>query len=133
LQNGDGQTRGAAEAKKSNPLTGRNAGYPQAAKADDAGAKQGSDVDVIQTSGQRKREICARQRILGVASIHRVSRKDRLIAEIFHPVVTVPAIAVYAANPGHTGTGSQRQLGRRSSGHLSHDLMTGDELRVNRR
>jgi hypothetical protein len=133
LQNGDGQTRGAAKAKKSNSLTGRNAGHAQAAKADNTSAKQGSDVNVIQAGGQREGEVCARQGVLGVASIDRISRKDRPIAEIFHPVAAVPAIAIDTANPGDTGTGSQRQLGRRASGHLSHDLMAGDKVRANRR
>ena len=57
LQNGNRQAGRAAKAKKSDPLARFNAGNAQAAKADDAGAQQGSDVHVIQTIRQGKGEI----------------------------------------------------------------------------
>ena len=47
LQNGDGETRRTAEAIQSHPLARFNPGHTQAAKADDAGTQQGSDVHVV--------------------------------------------------------------------------------------
>ncbi len=133
LQNGNRQARGASKTKKSNPLSPLHARNPQAAKANDARTQQGRDMHVIQTSGQRKSEICARKGILGVASVHRVSRKCRAITQIFHAVMAVPAITIDAAHPRNTGSRSHRQLCCRTFDYLSHDLMTRNELRSKRR
>ena len=84
---------------------------------------------VIQTSGQRESEIGAHEDILGIASIHRVSRKGGPIAQVFHAVMTVPAIAIDAAHPGNADPRSERQLRGRAFDHFAHDLMTGNELR----
>jgi len=88
---------------------------------------------VIQTSRQRKGEVRAHEDILGITSIQRVSRKGRLITQIFHSVMTVPAIAIYAAHPRDTDTRSERQLRGRAFDHFPHDLMARDELRSKRR
>jgi hypothetical protein len=62
-----------------------------------------------------------------------VSGKRGVIAQILHVVAAEPAIPIYAANPGDANTAPQRQLRRCTGGHLAHNLVTGDELRVNRR
>jgi len=54
LQYGNRQTCGAPKAKKTNSFAMLNAGDTQAAKSDNAGTQQGSDMDVIQAGGQRK-------------------------------------------------------------------------------
>jgi hypothetical protein len=48
-------------------------------------------------------------------------------------VAAVPAAPIHAADPGDTGPASQRQLCGRAPGYFAHDLVTGDELRPNRR
>ena len=57
-------------------------------------------MHIVQTLRERKREVGARQCILGVASIDRVSSKRRVVAQILHAVVAVPAIPIDAADPG---------------------------------
>jgi hypothetical protein len=88
---------------------------------------------VIQPSGQRKGEIGAHEDILGIASIHRVSGEGGPIAQIFHVVMTVPAIAIDTAHPGNADPRSERQLRGRAFDHFPDDLMTGYELRSKRR
>src|SRR5271154_4451026 len=89
-------------------------------------------MNVVQTRRQRKDEVCPRKDILGVAAIHCVARKSRLIAEIFHSVMAVPAITIYTAHPRNSNTGSERQLRSRALDDFSHDLMTRNELRSKR-
>jgi len=107
LQNGDRQTCRAAKTKESDSLSLLNPSHSQAAEADDAGAQQRSDMSVIQARGKRKSEVSARQNIFGIAAIHGVSGKDRLIAEIFHAVMAVPAVTIDATHPGNADTRSQ--------------------------
>ena len=47
LQNGDGEAGGRTEAEKTDPFAGLDTGDAEAAKSDDAGAEQRSDVDGI--------------------------------------------------------------------------------------
>src|ERR1700722_951678 len=109
LQNLDRQTRGAAKTEKSDSLTLLYPGNAQAAKADDPGAQQGSHMHVVQTLRDRKRKVGAHQRILRVATIDGISGECRVIAQVLHAVLTVPAIPIDAANPGDADAASQRQ------------------------
>jgi hypothetical protein len=88
---------------------------------------------VIQARGKRKSEVCARQNIFGIAAIHGVSGKDRLVAEILHAVMAVPAVAIDATHPGNADTRSQRQLLGRAFDYFSYDLMAGNKTRSKRR
>ena len=88
---------------------------------------------VIQARGQRKYEVCACENILGIATIHGISGENRLVAEILHAVMAVPAIAIDAAHPGNADTRSQRQFLGRAFDYFSHDLMAGNEARSKRR
>ena len=105
----------------------------QASKADSAGAQQGGDMYVIQTGRQRKGEVAAREGIFGIAAIHRIPREGGPIAQIFHSVTAVPAIAIYTAHPGNTDSRSQRQFLCRPINHLADDLMARDELLFHQR
>ena len=88
---------------------------------------------VVQAGRQRIREIRSHQRVFGVAAILCVPRKNRVIAQIFHFVAAKPAIAIHAAHPGNTDARFQRQFRRRAFHHFSHDLVTGNEPRFQRR
>jgi hypothetical protein len=48
-------------------------------------------------------------------------------------VVTVPATPIHTADPGDSGPAFQRQLCSRTAGHFTHNLVTGNEPRANRR
>src|SRR5450755_411764 len=85
-------------------------------------------MHVIQAGRQRKGEVGADEGILGITSIHRISGEHRLIAQILHSVLTVPAITVYATHPGDANPRSERQLDCRTLDHLSDNLMARNEL-----
>jgi hypothetical protein len=127
LRYGDRQTCGAPKAKKTNSFAMLNASYTQAAKSDNAGAQQGSDMDVIQAGGQWESEVGARKGILRVSTVHCISSKCRVITQVFHAVVAVPAITIDTAHPGNTDACSLRQIRRCAFDHLAHDLMARNE------
>ncbi len=104
-----------------------NAGYTQAAKSDNAGTQQGSNVDVIQPGGQRESEVGTCERIFCVSAVHRISSKCRVITQVLHAVVAVPAITIDTAHPGDTDACSQRQLWGCAFDHLPHDLVARNE------
>jgi hypothetical protein len=82
---------------------------------------------VIQARGQRKNEVCARENIFGVAAIHGISGENRLVAEILHAVMAVPAIAIDAPHPGNADARSHGQLLGPTFDDFSHDLMAGNK------
>jgi hypothetical protein len=127
LQYGNRQTCGAPKAKKTNSFAMLNAGDTQAAKSDNAGTQQGSDMDVIQAGGQRESKVGARKGILRVSTVHRISSKCRVITQVFHAVVAVPAITIDTAHPGDTDACSQRQVWGCAFDHLPHDLVARNE------
>jgi hypothetical protein len=90
-------------------------------------------MNVIQARGKRKGEVSTRQNIFGIAAIHGVSGKNGLVAEILHAVMTVPAFAIDATHPGDADTHSERQFQGRALDYFSHDLMTGNKARSQRR
>jgi hypothetical protein len=87
---------------------------------------------VIQARGQRKSEVRAHKNILGIATIHGVTGEDRVVAEILHAVMAVPAIAIDAAHPGNADARSHWQLQGRAFDYFSHDLMAGNQARSKR-
>jgi hypothetical protein len=56
-------------------------------------------VNVAQTRRQGKDKVRSREDVLGVASIHCVACKGRLIAKIFYSVMTVPAVTIDTTHP----------------------------------
>ena len=78
---------------------------------------------VIEAGEQLKNEVRARKNILGVAAIHGVTGEDRVVAEILHAVIAVPAIAVDAAHPGNADARSHWQFVGRAVDYFSDDLM----------
>ena len=63
------QVRRRAEAEQPDPLAPLHARHAQAAKSDDAGAKQRRGVQVVQRIRQREHEVGAGQRVLGIAAV----------------------------------------------------------------
>jgi hypothetical protein len=55
-----------------------------------------------------------------------------MVAEVLHPVVTIPAIPIDAAYPGDAGTAPQRQLCSRPAGYFADYLVTRDEVGAKR-
>jgi len=90
-------------------------------------------VDSIQFTGQRDREIRARQRIFGVTAIHRVTGEDRPIAQIFHRVTAIPAITVCSAHPGNSHARSDWRFLTLACDDFADDLVTRNQLRPKRR
>ena len=90
-------------------------------------------MHVVQTSRQGKYEVRADKGILGIASIDGIAGESRAIAQIFHVVIAVPAIAVHASQPRNADTRSERELRCGAFEYLPHDLMTRNELRFKRR
>jgi len=56
-----------------------------------------------------------------------------MIAQIFAAMPAIPAIAVHTTHPGNTDSRSRRQLMCCAFDDLPYDLMTGYELRLQRR
>jgi hypothetical protein len=56
-----------------------------------------------------------------------------MIAEVFHLVAAVPAIAVHPSHPGDADARSDRQIRGGAFHHFTHDLMTGDDARLDGR
>jgi hypothetical protein len=126
MQDGNSQTRRATKPKEPDSLSRLDSRNSQAAKADDTGAQQRSNVCVIQARRQPKYEVCACENILGVATIHHITGENRLVAEILKAVMAVPAIAIDAAHPGNADARSHWQLWGRAFNYFSHDLMAGN-------
>jgi len=134
LQDRNRETGGTAKAVETHSLARLDARHTEAAKTDDAGAEQGRDVDIVETGGQGKCEIGADERVFGVASVDAIAGEDRLIAEIFHVVAAVPAVAIDAAHPGNADARAGRelagqQIGRGAFDDFADDLVAGDETR----
>ena len=75
-------------------------------------------------------KICADCGELGVASIDRVSGEGWMIAEVFHVVLAIPAIAVDAAHPGDADSGAERKIFCGSGDNFADDLMSGNQARA---
>ncbi len=61
----------------------------------------------------------------------RISGENRVVAEILHAVMAVPAIAVDATHPRNANMRSQRQVLGFAFDYFSDDLMAGNKARPN--
>src|ERR1019366_3674045 len=125
--------RGCAEAEESDAVAWLNAGYSQAAKANDARAEKWRGVQVVQFRRKLEHKIAARRGILRVTAVDGISGECRRIAKIFEATAAVWAISVDAADPGNAYARAKRQLGRCAFYDVAHDLMAGDESILARR
>ena len=98
------QVRRRAEAEEADPLPALHARHPEAAKSDDAGAKQRRRVQIVQRIRQRKHEIGAGDGVLGIAAVDAVAGEGRSVAEVLHPAAAVRAGPIRAADPGDADT-----------------------------
>ena len=108
--------RRRAEAEQPHTFAALDAGHAQAAESDDAGAQQRRGFEIIESRGQRNREVRARHGILGVAAVHGVSGEGGRIAQVFFAAAAVLAGSV---DPGHPCNAESCALGlplRRRSG-----------------
>ena len=64
---------GGAESEKSDALARFDAGYSETAETDDAGAQKRRGVQIVKGGGKRVDEIRAGERVIGIASVDRVS------------------------------------------------------------
>src|ERR1700678_3922769 len=133
LQNRHRQTRRTAETEKPHALAFIHIRHPQAPKPDNPRAEQRRDLHVVQARRQRHRKIRSHRRIFRVPAAHRVARKRRPVAQIFHAMRTEPAMSVDPAHPRNADAGPQRQLRRRASNHFAHNLVPRNQISFQRR
>jgi hypothetical protein len=133
LQNGNREARRTAKPEEPNPLARLYASNAKTAEADNTGTKEGCDLYIVQTGGQRIDKVRAHEGILGETSIYGIPGEGGTIAQILAAVSAIPAITVHTTHPGNTDSRSRRQLSCCAFDDLSDDLMTGNELRLQRR
>src|SRR5580658_1685227 len=132
LENSDREAGRGSEPEETDAFARLDACDAQAAESDDAGTEQRSYVDVVQAAGQRVCEVRARQSVFGVTAIHRVAGKNWPVAQIFHFVAAIPAIAVYSAHPGNPHARGDRRFRAFASDDFADNLMAGNQLRPER-
>jgi hypothetical protein len=88
---------------------------------------------VVQAWRQWKSKVRTHRGKLGKAPVYRIASESGFVAQVFHPMMAVPAITVYTAHPGDADTRSQRQLRCCAFDHLPNDLMSWNEFRPNLR
>ena len=74
-----------------------------------------------------------RESVFRVAAVHRVARENWPIAQIFHLVAAIPAIAIHTAHPGNAHARSHRRFRAVACDNFADDLVTGNQLRPKRR
>ncbi len=119
--------RRCAKTEQAHTLSRLDSRYTEAAKTNDARAQQGSSVQIIEPRRKRKDKIGARQRILGIAAVDRVSGECGGITKIFETAPAIAAASVGAAQPGHPDTCANGQLCCVPAGHDTDDLMARDQ------
>ena len=114
---------GGAEAVDAKPL-----GVPGGSErpvADQAGAEQGSGLNVGDLRRQREAVALVRHGVLGVAPVDVVAREPGPVAEILPAGPAVPALTVGPAEPGHAHSIARTETSRPGPGPLDggHDLV----------
>src|SRR6266404_1469542 len=89
---------GRAEAIDAQPL--RAARHHQRPPADQAGAQQRRDRNVVAVFAERESIARVGNSVRGEAAIPRISGEERTIAEIFHPLLAETADAAGISKPG---------------------------------
>src|SRR5689334_8179545 len=82
LQNRKGKVSRRTEAKQSYTIPVFHTGDAQASEPDDSRTKERRSMEIVQFLRQRKHEVPPRQRIFGIPSVYRVSRKRRRVAKV---------------------------------------------------
>jgi len=133
LQNGNREACRTPKPKEPDPLAGLHAGNAKTTKAYNPGTKKGCDLYIVQTGGQGKHQVRSREGILGETTIYGIPGESGMIAEIFAAMPAIPAIAVHPTHPGNADSRSLRQFMCCAFDDLTDDLMTKNELRLQRR
>jgi hypothetical protein len=81
------------------------------------------DMGCVQLLRQRNSKVLARQHILGIPAVDRVSGEGGMVAEVLHFMLAEKAVAVGAAHPGDAHTRAHRQSCAVARNDLSHNLM----------
>src|SRR5919197_121495 len=122
----DRQVGGGAEAEEPDPSARLDPAEPQRAVADDAGAEQGSGVEVGEAVGEREGEVPPGDDLLSVPAVDRPAPELGLFAQVLAPARAEAAPPAGAREPGqshHLMAGNHRPLP-----HLDvagHDLQVG--------
>jgi hypothetical protein len=129
-QDVDGERGGGAEAEEADALSRLSAGDAKAAKADDAGAEEGSDVGVIEGVGEWVGEVGADEDVFGIAAVDGVAGEDGVVAEVFFAAAAEGAGAVGSADPGDADAHVVGAIRGGAGDDLADDLMAEDERPV---
>ena len=99
--------------------------HHQRAPADQAGAQQRRDRDIVTVLAKRERIARVGNRVGGIAAVARVAGKQRAVAEIFHSFPTIAANAAGIAEPGHADplAKAQRRHACAQGFDAAHDFM----------
>jgi hypothetical protein len=124
MQNCDGEMRGGSETEEAYSFARLDSSDAQAAEADDAGAEQGSGVEVVQGVRKGIDEAGAGESVFGVASVDRIAGKRRSVAQIFKAFRAIGARSIDASQPGNPDSRANRQF---PFHHLADDLMSRDQ------
>src|SRR5258705_4347667 len=103
--------------------------HHQRAPADQAGAQQRRDRDIVTVLAKRERIARVGNGVGGIAAVARVAGKQRAVAEIFHSFPTIAANAAGVAEPGHPDplARAQRRPARAQGFDAAHDFMAGHD------
>jgi len=123
---------GGAEAEQSDALARLNSGYAETAETNNPSAQQRRGIEIVEGVGKAVDEVRAGERVLGVASVDRISGEGGSVAQIFESSFAIGAGSVHATEPGYSNPGAERQIGGGSFNDLAYDLMTGDQRAAER-
>jgi hypothetical protein len=120
--------RRRAETKQAYVITRLDARHTQAAEADNAGAEQGSHVQIVQRFGKWINEIGSDESILSIAAVHCVSRKRWRVTEVFKTSHAIWASSVHSAHPRYAHPSPHREVCGGSIDDVAHNLMPGNQI-----
>jgi hypothetical protein len=119
---------GRAEAIDAEPL-GLAAGHHQRAPADQAGAEQGGDGDVVAVFAEGEAVAGVGDGVGGETTVPGIAGEERRIAEVFHAVAAIAADPAGVAEPGNADALADREPGDAGAERVdtADDLMTRDD------
>ena len=97
----DGDVGGGAESIEAQFVPGLNSGKTQTAEADDSGAEERGGPLVWKLLGDGVDKVLWRNNVLGVATVHGITREGRVVAKIFRAAPTEFASAIGVVQPGN--------------------------------
>jgi hypothetical protein len=133
FENVNGQAGGTSETEQPDSFARFYARHAQAPVAYNSGAQERCDISGLQPWGQWINEIGSNKDVLSITSVHRVAGEDGPVAKILESMLAIPASAVRSTHPGNTDSAAQRHICRCTMHDLADNLMSGNEVRFQRR